>query len=148
VLTRKAKYALKALFDLAEMPPGQPMLIADIAARRGIPKKFLDTILLELRNRGLLQSRKGRGGGYQLALSPETINIGTIIRLIDGPLALVPCVAEGGVRCADCSGEEACQIRKLMAEVSHAMENILDHCSLADIVAAGDTDRFVLNFEI
>ncbi len=114
------------MFDLAETPPGQPILIADIAARRGIPKKFLDTILLELHNRGLLQSRKGRVGGYQLAQA----------------------VAEEGVRCADCSGADSCQIRKLMAEVSHAMESILDHCSLADIVAAGDTDRFVLNFEI
>ena len=93
MLSNKGKYGLKAMTHLAGMPPGRPALVADIAARNNIPKKFLDAILGELRNAGLVHSRKGRGGGYMLAASPSQIMVGQIIRVLDGPLAPIACAS-------------------------------------------------------
>src|SRR5262245_45294602 len=93
MLSQKAKYGLKALLALARQSGSEPLLIADLAQRESIPRKFLELILLQLRNQGLVQSRKGRGGGYQLLQPADTITLGRVIRILDGPLAPVPCAS-------------------------------------------------------
>jgi Rrf2 family protein len=135
MLSKKAKYALKALMYLAEQPENEPTLIATIAEHEQLPKKFLDAILLELRNRGILRSRKGRGGGYLLAQPPELINIATVMRLIDGPVSPVRCVSKTAYeRCSDCRDEDTCRIRKLMREVRDGMLDVLEQRTLADLM--------------
>lgn len=149
MLSKKAKYGLKALLYLADHPADKPALIAEIAARERIPKKFLDMILLEMRNAGMLASRKGKGGGYALAVPPERISIGAVIRLLDGPLAPVSCVSKSAYRpCDDCQSEDACRIRLLMAQVRDAMAAILDPTTLADIARNAGVRDFVLNYDI
>jgi Rrf2 family protein len=133
-LSRKARYALRALHSLAATADVRtgPVLIVDLAERERIPRKFLETILLELKNAGILQSKKGKGGGYGLARSPERITIGEVIRVVDGPLAPLPCVSERAyVRCQECADEASCGTRLVMKQVRDAMSAILDHTSLA-----------------
>ena len=149
MLSKKAKYGLKALLYLADQPDTRAVLIADIANHERIPKKFLDMILLEMRNAGILCSRKGKGGGYALALSPERIVIGTVIRLLDGPLAPVPCVSQTAYRrCEDCVSEEACRVRRLMGQVRNAKAGILDVTTLADIKRGVGIPEFPLSYDI
>ena len=106
MLSKKAKYAIKALLALAEREREEPMRIADLAREEQIPPKFLELILLGLKNHGILQSRKGKGGGYLLARDPADIYLGQIVRMFDGPLAPVPCASQTAyVRCADCRNE-------------------------------------------
>ena len=106
MLTKKAKYGLKALVFLAGIEPGQTALVADIAAANQIPKKFLDAILGELRNAGFVHSKKGKGGGYTLARAPEEIGVGNVIRALDGPLAPIQCASRTVYRrCDDCVDE-------------------------------------------
>src|ERR1019366_827417 len=103
MLTKKAKYGLKALVFLAGIEPGQTALVADIATANQIPKKFLDAILGELRNAGFVHSKKGKGGGYTLARVPEEIGVGNVIRALDGPLAPIQCASQTVYRrCDDC----------------------------------------------
>lgn len=121
MISKKAKYAIKALNVLAQEFGNGPMLIATISAQENIPKKFLESILLELRNHGLLQSQKGKGGGYSLRIEPERINLAQVIRVIDGPIAPTPCVSLNFyVRCDDCEDEETCSIRPIMIRVRDA----------------------------
>ncbi|MGH7561992.1 MAG: RrF2 family transcriptional regulator [Gemmatimonadales bacterium] len=135
MLSRKAKYAVKAMLALAEHGDGEPIRIADLARQEQIPKKFLEAILLSLRNHGLLQSRKGLGGGYLLARDPRQIFLGQIVRMFDGPLAPVPCASQTAyVRCADCQDEAACGVRLVMRDVRDATARILDHTSLDTLV--------------
>jgi Rrf2 family protein len=149
MLSKKAKYGLKALLYLADQPDERTVLIADIAAAERIPKKFLDMILLEMRNAGMLFSRKGKGGGYALALPPERISIGAVVRLLDGPLAPVACVSKSAYRpCDDCTSEEACRIRRLMGQVRDAMAGVLDNATLADLSRSAGARDFVLNYDI
>jgi Rrf2 family protein len=137
VLTKKAKYALKAALFLARREPGEPVLIAEIAAAEKIPKKFLETILLIMKNRGVLVSRKGRGGGYALARPANRVSFGEIVRMMDGPLAPVPCVSATAYRrCEECASEETCEIRAVMQRVRDASSAVLDDTSLADAVKA------------
>ena len=132
MLTNKGKYGLKAMIHLAGKPPGQPSLVADIAAANNIPKKILDAILGELRTARLVHSKKGRGGGYALAKSPSEIMVGDIVRALDGPLAPIACASRNFYRrCDDCSSEKACQVRLMMLEVRAAIADVLDHRSLA-----------------
>ena len=149
MLSKKAKYGLKALIYLAAQPKGQSVLIADIAAHEQLPKKFLDMILLEMRNADILVSRKGKGGGYALALPPERIGIGTVVRLLDGPLAPVPCVSKTAYkRCDDCTSEDTCRIRRLMGRVRDAIADVLDTTTLADICRSVTAKDFVMNYDI
>jgi len=149
MLSKKAKYGLKALLYLADQMSDRAVLIADIAAHERIPKKFLDMILLEMRNAGLLSSRKGKGGGYALALPPERIVIGAVIRLLDGPLAPVSCVSQTAYRpCEDCSSEGACRVRRLMGRVRDATAGVLDATTLADFSRSVGVRDFVLNYDI
>src|SRR5438270_10389452 len=117
-LSRKTRYALRALYALAGDTARGPVLIADLADREHIPRKFLEAILLELRNAGILQSKKGKGGGYALARPPEQVTLGQVIRVVDGPLAPIPCVSERAyVRCEECVSEAHCGTRMVMKEV-------------------------------
>jgi Rrf2 family protein len=134
MLSKKSKYAIKALLALAEHGDEEPMRIADIADQESLPQKFLELILLDLRNAGVVQSRKGKGGGYLLARVPERIMLGQVVRLFDGPLAPVPCASQTAyVPCADCADEATCGVRLAMKEVRDATAKILDHTSLTAI---------------
>jgi len=134
VLTRKSKYGLKALLVLAEAPDGGPMLISELAERQRMPKKFLEAILLELKRAGLLHSKKGKGEGYVLGRKPTEITVGQVIRVIEGPLALTPCVSQTAYRrCEECPDEDACGVRLAMEEVRDATARILDNTTLASL---------------
>jgi Rrf2 family protein len=136
VLSRKSKYGLKALLALAHEEGRGPVLVSDLADRDGIPRKFLETILLDLKRHGLVQSKKGRGGGYFLRRSPAEITFGNVIRALEGPLALVPCVSQTAyTKCVECVDEQTCGVRIAMQEVREATSQILDHTTLADINA-------------
>jgi Rrf2 family protein len=133
-LSKKAKYALRALYYLSREHGKGPVLIHSISTAEHIPKKFLEAILLQLRGYGILESKKGKGGGYQLALSPEQITIGGIIRAIDGPLAPLPCASETAYRkCEECVDEKRCGTKMIMRQVRDAMAAVLDHTTLADV---------------
>jgi Rrf2 family protein len=140
MISKKAKYGLKALLMLAQVHGQDPVLIMDIAEKERIPKKFLESILLELKRHGLVQSKKGKGGGYFLARNPGSITLGDVIRFLDGPIALVPCVSRTAYRkCDDCDDEATCGIRIVMKEVRDAMGLILDGTTLADVVKQVET---------
>jgi len=133
-LSRKARYALRALYALSAEEARGPVLIADLAEREKIPHKFLETILLELKNAGVLKSKKGKGGGYSLARPPEQITMGQVIRIIDGPLAPITCASERAfVRCEECVDETTCGTRQVMKKVRDAIAAILDGTTLADV---------------
>ena len=133
MLTRKGKYGLKAMVDLAWLPAGQLAFVSDIATRNQIPKKFLDAILVELRNAGFVQSRKGKEGGYRLARAAEEIKVGHVVRVLDGPLAPFPCASRTRYeRCEDCD-EDTCQVRHMMLEVRNAVADVLDNRTLAQM---------------
>jgi Rrf2 family protein len=135
MLTKKAKYALQAVLVLAENHEKGPMLISSIAEETRAPRKFLELILLELKKRGMLSSRKGRGGGYELGLPPEKITVGEVVRLIDGPLAPLPCVSVMAYRkCTECENETTCGIRMVMKEVRDSIASILDGTTLVDVL--------------
>ncbi len=137
MLTKKGKYGLKALIDLARLEPGSTAFIVDVAKRNNIPKKFLDAILLDLRKAGMLRSKKGPGGGYALAKPATEIRIGQVIRVLDGPLAPIRCASRTAFEaCEDCVDPAACEVRRSMTRVRDAMADILDNMSLADMVAA------------
>jgi len=134
MLSKKAKYAIKALLALADHQSEEPIRIADLARAERIPPKFLEMILLGLKNQGILQSRKGKGGGYRLARSPSDIYLGQIVRMFDGPLAPVPCASQTAyVPCADCRDEAICAVRLAMKEVRDATAKILDGTSIASL---------------
>jgi Rrf2 family protein len=133
-LSKKAKYALRALYYLSREHGKGPVLIASIAQVEQIPRKFLEAILLQLRGRGVLDSKKGKGGGYVLARPPDKITLGEVIRIIDGPLAPLPCASETAYRkCDECVDEKRCGTRLFMRQVRDAMAAILDHTTLADV---------------
>ena len=135
MLSQKAKYALKALLILAKEYGQGPVLISDIAQREGMPRKFLELILLELKNQRILQSKKGKGGGYFLARPPEQVHVGEVLRALEGPIAPLPCVSKTAYRrCRECRDERTCGIRMVMKDVRDAMAKILDSTSLADVL--------------
>jgi Rrf2 family protein len=135
LISKKTKYALKALIYLAREYDKGPILIADLAREERIPKKFLELILLSLKNNGVLQSKKGKGGGYYLGKPPRKVGMGQVIRIMEGPLAPVPCVSETAYeRCEECESEESCGIRMVMKDVRDAIAKILDGTTLADVV--------------
>ena len=133
MLSKKSRYAFRALFALAIHPPSAPMMIADIAEEASIPRKFLEQILLDLKRAGIVASHRGKFGGYTLGRSPADISFAEIIRTIDGPLALTPCVSATAYRrCDDCVNEKTCAIRKVLLVVRNATADILESHSLAD----------------
>jgi Rrf2 family protein len=144
MLTKKAKYGLKALVFLAGIEPGQTALVADIATANQIPKKFLDAILGELRNAGFVHSKKGKGGGYTLARMPEEIGVGNVIRALDGPLAPIQCASTTVYRrCDDCPDEMHCAVRLVMLQAREAIASVLDKTTLAQMRLLGVTGNTV-----
>jgi Rrf2 family protein len=134
MFTRKSKYGLKAMLVLASEVERGPMLISELADRERLPKKFLEAILLELKRHGLLHSKKGRGGGYYLNRDPAHVMVGEVIRILDGPLALIPCVSQTAyAKCDECIDERTCGIRLALKEVRDATAQILDNTSLASL---------------
>ena len=135
MISQKSKYALRALLALAARSDGAPMMISEIAEQEVIPRRFLEQILLELKHQGLVVSRRGKTGGYLLLRRPQTITFGEVLRLIDGPLAPLPCLSKMAYRrCGDCANEQACQLRKVFARVAEATRDILDTTTLADVL--------------
>jgi len=144
LLSQKAKYALRALLTLAQRKEGELILVAEIAEEEHLPKKFLELILLEMKKHGLLYSQRGKGGGYCLAKSPDQITFGQVIRIMDGPLAPLPCASVTGYRrCVDCRDEKTCEIRKVMRRVRDAMAEILDRTSLTDALGGRADERLL-----
>jgi len=134
MLTKKAKYGLKAMVHLARLEPGAGASIGEVAEANELPKKFLEAILVDLRNAGFVRSRKGRGGGYALAREPANIRVGDVIRALDGPLAPIPCASRTAyMPCDDCADLASCSVRLIMQDVRDAMADILDHTSLAQM---------------
>lgn len=135
MLTNKGKYGLKALVYLSQKRDGELALASEIALAKDIPKKFLETILGELRNAGYVTSRKGKAGGYGLARAARDIKLGAVIRVLDGTLAPLPCASRSNYRrCDDCD-ESACEVRRVMVDVRQAICDVLDNRSLAELVA-------------
>ncbi len=149
MISKKIKYGLSALLYLSKEYQKESVLISTLAKDERIPKKFLETILLELKNNGILYSKKGKGGGYALARDPREIMIGQILRILGGPLALVPCVSQSAYhKCEECQDEKTCGIRLIMKEVRDAMSNILDKTSLNDLLDKVKMNRNALDFII
>jgi Rrf2 family protein len=139
MLSQKTRYALKALLELAALPAGGMLSAAAISARRTIPVKFLEAILVELKRDGLVHGQRGRSGGYQLARRAGEITFGNVVRLMEGPLALLPCASVTQFRrCTDCANVRTCELRKLFRVQHDSTAAILDGWTLAD--ARGATD--------
>ena len=136
MLTKRSKYGLKAVLYLAGRVDRGPISVAEVAEHERIPRKFLEAILLDLKRHGLLHSKTGKGGGYSLMKTPAEITVGQIIRTLDGPLALIPCVSQTAyARCEECADEETCGVRRAMKEVRDATAQILDHTTLSGLNA-------------
>ena len=136
MLSRKTKYGLKALTYLAKQDSNDPVQILVISEAENISQKFLESILLILRKADILESKKGKGGGYFLAKPPEEITIASVYRVLEGPIALVPCVSLNFYeRCADCPDEDACSVHKLMVHVRDTNLNIFENTTLANLIA-------------
>lgn len=138
MLNKKTQYAIKALIFLAEQEQSTPVLIADIAKKKKIPLKFLENILLELKKEGILESKKGKGGGYFLKIPANKIPIADIIRKIDGPIAMLPCASLYFYeRCKNCD-EKKCGLHDIMIEVRDANLKILENKTVADLLIPKD----------
>jgi Rrf2 family protein len=149
LLTNKGKYGLKAMVYLAGADLGKPVAVAEIAKGNSIPKKFLDAILSELRNAGLVQSKMGKGGGYMLARPAHEISVGHIVRVLDGPIALLPCASATQYRrCHDCEDENRCSVRLVMLEARRAISEVLDNRNLAEMRAMSEVDHAAIIYHI
>lgn len=148
MITQKMKYALKALLALADeaaKPRPDPLTIEEIARRSGTPKRFLEHILLEIRNAGVIASTRGRSGGYTLVKAPSEISISEMLRLIDGPIAPLPCLSRRAYqRCEDCTDEASCRIRKIFAEVFWSYLVIIESLTLADMLRSDQVAEQVI----
>ena len=139
MISQKMKYALKALMVLADekAEQGGAMSIEEVAKRAGVPKRFLEHILLEIRNAGIISSIRGRSGGYVLVKDPAEVSLSELLRLIDGPMAPLPCLSRRHyARCEDCTDEETCRIRRVFAEVFWGYLVLIESLTLADMVQA------------
>ncbi len=133
MLSMKTQYAFKALMYLAQNDNGEPVLIAEIADKKNIPLKFLENILLELKKAGILNSKKGKGGGYFFNQPPSDVRLAKVIRLIEGPIALLPCVSLNFYqKCKNCD-ERHCGLSNVLKEVRDATLTILESKTVADI---------------
>ena len=135
MLSKKAKYGLKALEFIAKQDSKIPVHTSAISLAESIPRKFLETILLDLKHDGILKSKQGKNGGYNLLISPSEVTIGRVVRLFDGPIALLPCVSSNYYEpCEDCENEAFCGLKNIFSEVREATGSILDKLSLNDIL--------------
>jgi Rrf2 family protein len=149
-LSKRGEYGLRAMIDLAtslqesDSHPGNLVQIKEIAGRQHIPSKFLEQILLSLKNAGLLHSRMGVGGGYYLAKPANEITLGHIVRILDGPLAPIGCVSHMAYEACGCPDERTCGLRLVMLDVRNAIADILDNTTLADVIQRVDLARAFL----
>jgi Rrf2 family protein len=135
MLSKKTKYGLKALAYLGSQLDKKPVQIAEIAAEENISQKFLESILLSLRKTGFLGSKKGKGGGYYLIKTPAEILMTDVMRVLEGPISMVPCVSLNFYeKCDDCPDEAACSVHKLMLMVRDANLSVYRNTTLADII--------------
>lgn len=134
-LSVRSEYALRALLVLGQHHGEDVVRIQTISEEQNIPKKFLEQILNDLRNLGVVQSRRGAGGGYRLALPPEEVNLAAVVRHITGALAPVSCASENFYERCTCPDETRCAIREVMKEVRAAVVNIMEHVTVADLCA-------------
>lgn len=132
-LSKRGEYGLRAMIDLASFEADAVVPISEIAARQHIPAKYLEQILLTLKNAGLLNSKMGLGGGYYLAQPAESISLGHIVRVLDGPLAPIRCVSQMAYEPCGCPDEDTCGLRLIMLDVRNAISDILDGTTLADL---------------
>ena len=136
MLSKKTKYGIKALAFIAKKKDRNPVQTSEIAKSENISQKFLESILLELRKSGFLGSKKGKGGGYYLIKEPENILMTAVIRVLEGPIAMVPCVSLNYYeKCDDCPDEEACSVHSLMIQVRDSTLKVLGENTLADLAA-------------
>ena len=141
-ISKRTQYGLKAMLALGRRYRSGPVLIATLSKEETIPLKFLEIILLDLKAQGLLESKKGRGGGYRLSRPPSTITIGSVIRMMEGPLAPLPCASETAFQpCPECTDVETCGTRIIMRQVRDAMAAVLDHTTLSDLLRRVDASR-------
>jgi Rrf2 family protein len=141
-ISRKTQYGLKAMISLGQRYGGGPVLIATISREESIPMKFLEVILLELKGHGLLESKKGKNGGYALARPPSTVTIGSLIRVLEGPLAPLPCASETQFHaCEECADVENCGVRMIMRQVRDAIADVLDKTTLAELLQRIEVGR-------
>ena len=140
-LSKRGEYGIRALITLASQDGDGVVQIKEIAAREKIPVKFLEQILLALKNAGLVNSRMGSSGGYHLSRPPEQINLGQVVRILDGPLAPIRCVSQTAYEKCACPDEESCGLRMVMLDVRNAISSILDGTSLADVARRIETVR-------
>ena len=135
MLSKKAKYGLKALEFIAKQDSKIPVHTSAISLAESIPRKFLEAILLDLKHDGILKSKQGKNGGYNLLIAPSDVTIGRVVRLFDGPIALLPCVSSNYYEpCDDCENEAVCGLKNIFSEVREATGSILDKLSLQDIL--------------
>jgi len=132
-LTTRGQYASRAMLDLAEHYEESAVPIEEIARRQEIPRKYLERLLLDLKSAGLVQSIRGRQGGYRLARAPEEISLGAVVRTMDGPIGPITCVDEKAPQPCDCPNAATCGLRTAWAEVRDATAAVLDNTSLAEI---------------
>ena len=138
MISNKAKYAFRALLAIAGAPGGQTTTSADIARRYAIPHKFLEQILVDLKKAGILESRRGKNGGYVMLRPADTISFGEVLRLFEGPLAPLPCLSRHSYRrCEDCVDESRCEIRREFGRAYDAYRRELDSRTLADALGGG-----------
>lgn len=135
MLSSKAKYALRALSRLTENAPvGSWLQTGEIAEQERVPRKFLEAIFVQLRDQGIIESRRGAQGGYRLARDPAAVSVADVIRILDGPLALTPCASRTQYRqCADCVDVRKCRLQPLMQEARDAVAAVLENSSLAQL---------------
>lgn len=146
-LSKRGEYGLRAMIELAtwdyENPGMHIVQIKDLAERQKIPAKFLEQILLSLKNAGLLQSKMGVGGGYYLARQASEISLGHIVRILDGPLAPIRCVSQMAYEPCGCPDEQTCGLRMVMSDVRNAITDILDQTTLADVAGRVENARII-----
>lgn len=134
MLSKKTKYGIKALAYIAKKPERKPVQTAEIAKNENISQKFLESILLNLRKSGYLGAKKGKGGGYYLIKDPKDIQMTNVIRVLEGPIAMLPCVSLNFYeKCEDCPDEAACSVHALMIQVRDSTLQVLGDNTLADI---------------
>ena len=145
-LSKRGEYALRALIQLATAhQAGKPLLrLTELSRNEHIPRKFLEQIFIQLREAGYVSARRGKLGGYFLARPLREISIGQVVRLIDGPLAPIACVSQTAYKKCSCPDESRCQLRLVMLDVRNAIANILDHYTLADVLATQPGQRPIL----
>jgi Rrf2 family protein len=141
-ISKRTQYGLRAVLALAQHYGEGPILIATLAKEEHIPLKFLEVILLDLKSHGLLESKKGKHGGYSLSNPPSTITVGSLIRMMEGPLAPLPCASETAFRpCEECADIESCGTRIIMRQVRDAMADVLDKTTLAELIRRVEAAR-------